>query len=269
MIKQQVISILGCGWFGHPLAKELVAAGYTIKGSTTSPEKLAILESDGIEAHLLDLSDSSLPAGSFFDSEILIVGVPPRMRTEKEDNYTEKISRLAELLKGSNVKQLIFISSTSVFSDTNGVVDENTPPAPESASSAAILSAERLLLSCSWFKTTIVRFAGLIGPNREPGRFFAGKTGIPNGKAAANLIHLDDCLGIVKTILDKEAFGNVFHAVAPQHPSKASFYTHAAIKAGLAVPEFRDELISWKIVESVNVPLLLNYTFKRKIADKS
>lgn len=49
------ISILGCGWLGFPLAKALLLKGFSVKGSTTSSEKLATLEKAGITPFLITL----------------------------------------------------------------------------------------------------------------------------------------------------------------------------------------------------------------------
>lgn len=266
MTKRYTVSILGCGWFGLPLAKQLVQSGYEVKGSTTTKEKLANIRSAGIGAYLFTL-DQDEGAGDFFDSEILILGVPPKLRSGSGEDYEGKVRRLTERLQDTRVKQVIFISSTSVFPDSNRVFNENDAPVPETASGKAILGAERCLQDCTFFNTTVIRFSGLIGPDRDPGRFFAGKTNIPNGQAPVNLIYLDDCMGITMTILDKEVFGQVFHAVMPQHPQKSSFYSKASLASGYTVPEFVDELGKWKIIESINVPNLLNYDFKRIISE--
>ena len=42
------VSILGCGWLGKPLAISLLDDGYSLKGSTTKEEKLALLEDNNI-----------------------------------------------------------------------------------------------------------------------------------------------------------------------------------------------------------------------------
>lgn len=52
------ISILGCGWLGLPLAKQLIKKGFSVKGSTTSEEKISILKTEGIISFLISLSDS-------------------------------------------------------------------------------------------------------------------------------------------------------------------------------------------------------------------
>lgn len=265
MNKHRTVSILGCGWFGYPLAKELISAGYAVKGSTTSPGKMTKLQSEGIDAYLIDLDAEEIGFGNFLDSDILIIGIPPGMRSGKGDRYAEKIGRVAMQSRATAIKQVIFISSTSVFSDMNHVIEESEVPAPETASGLAILSAEKLLLDCSWFETTIVRFAGLIGPERDPGRFFAGKTDIANGRAPVNLIHQDDCIGIVMSIIQQEAFRNIFHGVLPEHPTRNEFYTAAASRSGHILPHFKDELLGWKIINSKKVPELLKYTFKKKL----
>ena len=43
------ISILGCGWLGLPLAKALLENSFLVNGSTTSIEKLSVLENSGIQ----------------------------------------------------------------------------------------------------------------------------------------------------------------------------------------------------------------------------
>lgn len=50
------ISILGCGWLGLPLAKSLLEKGFSVKGSTTSIKKIALLEKFGIHPHIVTLS---------------------------------------------------------------------------------------------------------------------------------------------------------------------------------------------------------------------
>ncbi|EOR95779.1 NAD-dependent epimerase/dehydratase [Arcticibacter svalbardensis MN12-7] len=262
MAKKIGISILGCGWFGLPLAKQLITLGYRVNGSTTTPDKLTALTDEGIEAYLIDLANEDVKdVSAFFDSEVLVIAFPPRMRSGKEGNYLPKIEHALRMIKNSAVKQVIFISSSSVFGDTNTKVDESSIPQPETDSGKAILSAERLLQSTPGLTTTVLRFSGLIGPGRDPGRFFGGKTAVPNGQAPVNLIHLDDCIGITCQIIEKEAYGLVYHGVTPDHPSRQDFYTPVSVKAGYAAPTFIDELKEWKIVESKHVPLYLNYTF--------
>ena len=108
-----------------------------------------------------------------------------------------------------------FISSTSVYGDVCGMVDEDTLPSPETLSGEILVLAEKLFTSSNSFQTTVIRFGGLVGPGRDPGRFFAGKENISNGLAPVNLIHLDDCIGIGKEIIRKNFFP---YTSMPVHP---------------------------------------------------
>lgn len=257
------ISILGCGWYGLELAKQLTENGYTVKGSTTTSEKFSLLTPSGIIPYLVNFREEEEEFdAAFFNSPLLIVCIPPKRSSAEQHTFLSKIERISKAAASGSVTDLIFISSTSVYGDRNSKVDENTIAEPDTDSGKAILSAESLLTQNQNFNTTIIRFGGLIGPGRNPGRFFAGKTAIPNGQAPVNLIHLSDCIGITIELIEKEAYGYTYNACSPEHPARASFYTHAAAVSGLDQPQFKDELLSWKLVESINLKKQLNYDFK-------
>ncbi|MDF3077087.1 MAG: NAD(P)-dependent oxidoreductase [Sphingobacteriaceae bacterium] len=263
MVNFSSVSVLGCGWLGHPLAKHLVRAGYAVKGSTTSPEKLELLKASGIEPYLVQFPiDEAAPSvESFFQSELVIVNIPPKGNPK---GFIEAVKAIAELASGK-AKHVVLISSTSVYTDTNSIITEKDEPSPTTASGAAMVTTEQILHSQKSFTTTIIRFAGLIGPGRHPGKFLAGKKNVPNGLSPVNLIHLDDCIGIVIELLSREAFGHTFNGCSPSHPTRKEFYTKAAQSLNLEPPDFVNEKLSYKIVESKNVPAILNYQFK--IAD--
>lgn len=257
------ISILGCGWFGLPLAKQLLKQGYLVKGSATSAEKVQQLKEEGVDSHLLHLTTTEpVQDTDFFDSDLLIISIPPRSKSPDASGYPFKLANIADAVIKSPIKQVILISSTGVFEDGNFVVDENTIPKPTSEAGKIIYAGEQLLKSRFSFQPTIVRFAGLIGPNRNLAKHFAGKTEILNGLAPINLIHLDDCIGLILSIIEQSAFGHIYHGVTPHHPTRASFYTSACLKSGFAEPHFLEDKLSWKQVDSKNVPEILTYEFK-------
>jgi len=260
LTKNKTISVLGCGWFGLALAKQLVNLNFDVKGSTTSLNKLEVLKNAGISPFLLDFKKAhSIESTSFFDADILFVCIPPKRNSTEFLDYTDKIKTIISLARNRS-RQLIFISSTSVYGDVNKTVDENTQPVPDSTSGELMLKTEKIILQEP--NHTIIRFSGLFGPERDPGRFFAGKVNIPNGLAPVNLIYQDDAVGIALAILEKETFGKIYNACSPDHPNRNVFYTSAAQKSGLTEPHFLAEKKAWKIVDSVHVPQFLNYEFK-------
>lgn len=258
----KTISILGCGWYGLPMAKSLIKNGYTVKGSTTTSDKINVLSDAGIQPYLIDTERQSFDE-QFFECDLLIISIPPKVNSEQLP-YPVKVKNIATAAQKSGVKQIILISSTGIYEDGNFVVDETVEPNSNTPSGMALKDAESVLLNNNSFTSTIIRFAGLIGPNRNLAKHFAGKTAIPNGNAPINLIHLDDCLGLTQSIIHQKAFGKIYHGVTPDHPSRKEFYSKACINSGFEPAFFKDELLNWKQVESKNVPGVLAYDFKVK-----
>lgn len=275
------ISILGCGWLGFPLAKSLVEKGFSVNGSTTSENKLSILSSGGILPYLISVTENEI-VGDFNafleNSEILIIDIPPKLRGGFSDTSTalsmtfvSKIKNLIPLIEKSAVKKVIFVSSTSVYADSTSTalgVTENTQPQPETESGKQLLEAETLLLSNSTFQTSVVRFGGLIGEDRHPIYFLAGRKNIENPDAPINFIHQKDCIGIIEEILNQVQNDNIkgneiFNAVTPFHPTRKDYYTQKAIELKLSLPEFDTSKPSvGKLILSEKVENLLGYQFK-------
>ncbi len=265
MNNNKTASILGCGWLGLPLAQALIKRGYAVKGSTTHEKKLSTLQAQQIKPYLIQFSPqiNANHSPDFFNNEILIVNVPPGRRRENVEAYhTEQINSLLEVLKKATVQKLVFISSTSVYPDVNRVVTETEAGMPESDSGKALLKAEEMLLAAKNIKTTVIRFCGLFGYDRNPGRFFAGKTLDESGKAPVNFIHQDDCIQIISTILEKDKWNTVYNACADCHPDKKIFYTKAAEKSGLPIPEYLgNKPENYKEISSEKLKKELNYQF--------
>ena len=238
--KKKTIAVLGCGWLGLPLAEKLLALGHTIKGSTTSKDKLETLDVKGIQAYLVQCEeDNCLGLEKFVENvDVLILTLPPRLRQNSERRFDLVIKNLAENILHSNIKHLIFISSTSVYGKLTGTIDENSMPRPFSESGKQLLKCEELLLSATQYHTTVLRFGGLIGPNRHPVYSLAKRDAIVNPKGQINLIHLEDCINCLLAVIEKQKENSVFNAVTPFHPDRKSYYNAMAEKAGISLPPF-------------------------------
>jgi nucleoside-diphosphate-sugar epimerase len=259
------VSILGCGWFGLALAKALLQEGVTVKGSTTSESKLSMLTDAGVAPYLIQIDQRAGQSDAeFFDCDLLVVSIPPKIKKGEGDAFLQKISHVIETVNQHPIAQVIYISTTGVYGDLDIAVDEVTDPQPDTENGQLLLKAERLFQAQINFKSTIVRFGGLVGPGRHPGRFFAGKKDIANGQAPVNLIHQTDAVGLVMAIIKGKQFGEIFNGCSPGHPSRADFYVSSAKQGGFEIPEFKDELNNWKIVNTIKVPEILNYDFEVK-----
>jgi nucleoside-diphosphate-sugar epimerase len=259
------ISILGCGWLGLPLADHLIKEGFKVKGSVTKQEKLTLLERKGIipfHLHLTDVSITGSGSRDFFDSDLLIINIPPGRKADVVQYHKAQIQQLTKAISGSTIKQVIFISSSAVYPDLNReMVETESSPALKN-SGKALLEAESILRSEKQFVTTVIRFCGLIGPGRHPGKFLAGKKEVTNGGAPVNLIHRDDCIALISGIIRQQAWGELFNACADLHPSRKEFYTKAITQLELEVPAFSDEKGAYKIINSHKIKKRLAYAFK-------
>jgi nucleoside-diphosphate-sugar epimerase len=266
------ISVLGCGWLGLPLAKALIQQEFIVKGSTTTAEKLPTLELAGIKPYLIELESDQLShnMGEFLkDSETLIIAIPPKLRGKNKDysdananSFVKKISLLLAEIENSSVKNLLFVSSTAIYGDINTVVYETTIPQPVTESGKQLLEIEKILQSQTAFQSTILRFGGLIGPDRNPARFMAGKEDISNPDAAVNLIDQQDCINIILRIIETKTWGENFNAAAPYHPTREQYYIAKAIEQNLVPPIFDHNSPSeGKTINSDKLIKILEYTF--------
>ena len=261
------ISILGCGWLGLPLAKALLSKGFSVKGSTTSDEKLAVLKNVGIEPFLIALSENITSGnlnGFLENSKILIIDVPPKLRGSGTENFVSKIKNVIPFIEKSSVKNVLFISSTSVYNDDDAFVTEETIAKPDTEGGKQLLETEQLLQSNIHFKTTVLRFGGLIGEDRHPIKFLAGRENLDNPDAPINLIHQEDCIGIILKIIANDSWNETFNAVAPSHPTRELYYTQKALELDLALPKFNHKNPSiGKTILSSKIETVLNYTFTK------
>ena len=260
----RTISILGVGWLGLPLAKKIISSGYHVKGSVTSIAKMEMLQQAAVwpyhlvlTAHELQLNDQR-----FFETDVLIVSVPPRRVPDVEEVFPAQIRQLIRKLEQTDVKRVIFISSTSVYPESEGIARETDVLLPDKPSGRALLEAENELRLNRHFKTTIVRFGGLIGADRNPARFLSRKTEITGGCKPVNLIHQDDCISILMEIIRQNIWMETFNACCPEHPSRKEFYQKASDVSGIPPPRFSNEPEPYKIVDSSKLIKYLDFRFK-------
>jgi len=257
------VSILGCGWLGMPLGKQLHASGFTVKGSVTSTEKFTLLEDAGIVPYRIVLSESGaiIDNPEFFDAEVLIISIPPRRLEGIERIFPAQIGQIIPFIMKFGIQKVIFVSSTSVYPDHFQSANEEVMPLPDKESGKACLLAENILKCQTNLKTTVLRFGGLIGADRNPARFLMRSTQ-PVANIPVNLIHQDDCIAIILAILQQELWGETLNACSPEHPLKKDFYGKAARISGLPEPLVSDEVESYKIVDSSKLIRLLEYKFR-------
>jgi len=257
------ISIIGCGWLGLPLGKHLATSGYQVKGSTTRRDKLTRLGRASIKPYQLTFDPDLVgDPEDFFTSDILIINIPPRNQNDDPDFHIKQLQNIQQLAN-NRISRVLFVSSTGVYPNTNGVVTEMDADVRQlSRGGVSLLEVENFFRDNIHFQTTVIRFGGLYGPGRHPGRFLAGKKNLSGAENPVNMIHLEDCIGVIETIIKLDIWGETFNACSTTLSSRRAFYHQAAKDLGIIPPEFNDEPAPFKKVSSERLVRTTGYQFK-------
>ena len=175
---------------------------HVVKGSTTQKYKLKSL---GIAPVIVRCSEDNRWTWPFFTTEVLILTYSG-LRQNPKRRFDLVIEQIVKRLVDSAVQEVIFISSTRFME----MPVETYGKYPTCRKVKQLLLCEDMLLTCPSFKTTVLRFGRLIGPQRHP--IYSCKTCFyrrPNG--IINFIHLEDCLQCL-SILEKQHQSGVFNA---------------------------------------------------------
>ena len=197
----------------------------------------------GIESYPLRLDPQLVCEADDLDAlmnvDALVITLPARRSGEGEDFYRQAVQEIVDSALAHHIPRIIFTSSTSVYGKEEGTVKETTPREPVTTSGTVLKELEDWLHQLPGTSVDILRLAGLVGPGRHPGRFFAGKSA-PDGQHGVNLVHLEDVISAIALLLQAPKGGHIYNICAPEHPARRIFYPQMARELGLAVPLFSD-----------------------------
>ncbi len=262
--KYKKVSILGCGWLGTALARHLAAQGCEVKGSTTHQERFKPILEAGATPFLIKLLPA--PEGdsldSFLDADVLVISLSPFPKEEAiESFHGTQVKHIKDAVERLPINKVIYISSTSVYPDSNSIVGENHNTSKEPKARGILLAEDTLRINTK-LDCTVLRCGGLMGYDRVPGRYFAGKKDLPNGEAPVNYVHRDDVVKVIETVLQKEVWNAVFNVVAPKHPSRRAVFLKNAEDFGFPAPTFDKKApFTYRIVSSEKLQNKLAYEF--------
>lgn len=255
------ISILGVGWLGEALFKNLLTTEkYQVFGSSRKIEKRQrlqqIADEYGQENAVFSISvpDELMADSRFWSCDVLIVTLPPRRsREEVIAKYSAELEQVITLAQKHQVKHIIYTSSTGVYGNQSGIVNEKSEIIPVTDSAKAVANVEAML-SKAGPRVTILRLAGLYGPNRHPGRWFAGRAVIPNADAPVNLVHQLDVLQAIELVINSQSRQfEVYNVCAASHPSKGQFYSRAIQDYGGEQPTKQTGGADGKVVDAKKI----------------
>lgn len=194
---------LGNAWQGHELILtttqeskleqiHTIAKGYVVKGDEEAKLKQILVGADRI-----------------------VVCIAP-----KDGNYEQTYLKTAQTITKVMPKtaHLLYTSSTSVYGEWNGdwVTEESTLKG-----NPILIETEKVYLTLP--KVTILRLAGIFGPDRElekHAKYFAGKT---QSDSYCNWVHQEDIISAINWCFEKELLG-IYNLCSDQHPKRSELY---------------------------------------------
>ena len=200
------VAIIGCGYVGTAVACHwLQEKGLVVTVTTTTPERVPVLEAMGLRVVVVKGNDSEGLQYVVHNQDTVLLSVGAANGKVYEEAYLQTAQTLVSLLKQpTTVRQLIYTSSYALYGDRGGAwVDETSSIAPATPNAEILAETEQVLLSASSpkMRVCILRLGGIYGKSRELVKIFsriAGATRPGNGGEATNWIHLDDIIAAIE-----------------------------------------------------------------------
>ncbi len=245
--------VLGAGWLGHALCIDAQKKGWQVQGTHRSSEHsedfLKLLELKGDQlVHQVDLENA-----------FWVCAIPPRSR-DGDSDYLLTLEKSLKLANSLNYKGFLLCSSTGVYNSDEQIYNEQSDIRCRTERQQRLYDAEQLALSAG---AKVVRLAGLLGPNREPGRFVAGKQLNSSSQQVVNMVHQQDVINAIYTIIQHwQSAAAIYNVVNPSHPTKADYYQQKSQQQGTAMPSFASDEKAERIVDGSAIESLgFSYQF--------
>ncbi|HEU5079368.1 MAG TPA: NAD-dependent epimerase/dehydratase family protein [Opitutaceae bacterium] len=268
--------IFGAGYVGTALAASALEAGAHVVALTRNHETAHALAAIGASTIQAEVDSHEWHDRiEKMDMVVNCVSSAGGGIAGYEKSYVNGASSiLAWLEKTGGTESLVYTSSTSVYPQVSGVVDETSSTAEATGSAKLLLEAEALLLgsvACGKaVRATILRLAGIYGPGRhhlldhlraEPARAFAGK-----GNHLLNLIFRDDIVSAIEAaLLRHQGLAAETYNVTDGHPVlKEDLARWLAAQIGRPFPGFSGESSGGRRADSLN-RAISNEKLKREL----
>ena len=214
--------IAGCGYLGRAVADLLRADGWEVEGWTMSPESAGELSVAGFSAHHVDISNGQdvTARKSHFDVVIHSASTRGGNADAYRSVYLDGARNLLQTLPNA---RFIFVSSTSVYAQTDGAwITEESPAEPKHETGRILRESEDLVLANA---AIVLRLAGLYGPGRSAllRKFLAGEATIdPSNDRFINQIHRDDAATAILFLIRQEQPSSKIYNVVDNEPALLS-----------------------------------------------
>lgn len=222
------ILIVGAGDVGGRLAVTLAAQGHDVwalrRSLLEQRESLA-----GVHCLVADVTQAQTLTKLPAQLDIVITALSPGESgvAAYRRVYVEGTRNLMQALAGQKLVHQFWVSSTSVYGQSQGEwVDADTPAQPGTDTARELLDAEAVAQAAGW-PCSIVRFGGLYGPGRHwlLRWVSSGRPVQSQPPSWSNRIHVEDAAGFLAHLVSLALAGQPLRATyigvddapTPQH----------------------------------------------------
>lgn len=221
------ILLVGCGYVGTPLAAILRDRGRGFLAWVRTEESRARLRDSGIPAIAGDIGSEEAWRGLAKPPDFLIFG-PSSSRGGPKEYRNVFVTALGHAFRRFPGARLLFLSSTSVYGQSEGeLVDEASSADPESETGRILRDAERIALDAGG---VVLRIAGIYGPGRTHllDRYRRGEATISPLDRWINQVHRDDVVSAILHFLALRLRGTIVNVVDDEPVRESGFFSWLA-----------------------------------------
>jgi hypothetical protein len=208
-----------CDYLGHELVRQ---GGWKISGTTRDPEKRAILNDRGIQAHIFDLNMPLADPSILKGTTHLLISTPP-----DDEGDPVFLEHAQDILNIPTLQWVGYLSTIGVYGDRQGEwIDESAEIRPSSKRGSRRAKAEEQwysLFESHKLPVHFFRLAGIYGPGRSAlDSIRAGIARRINKPGHAfNRIHVEDVVQVLIASMEKPNPGSAYNLsddqAAPSH----------------------------------------------------
>jgi nucleoside-diphosphate-sugar epimerase len=182
------------GFIGRHLVKDLLEKGHSLALLTRKPELARQLfpKARAVKGDIQSIPEEACRGVS----KVIHLAGAISYSLPREQLFRVNVEGTRNLLAAArNCEKLIFSSSVSVYGETNELVDEATPPTPQSPYGESKLAAERAIEAAE-LPSLIYRLSVVFGEGSPIWagimKFFGKGFPIPKARTSTNLVHVSD-----------------------------------------------------------------------------
>jgi nucleoside-diphosphate-sugar epimerase len=239
------VLIVGCGYVGLELGRQLSVLGHEVFGLRRSSAGAEALRAAGLTPLTGDLTqpETLLNLPGRFDWVVNTVSSSRGGTDEYRTVYRDGMRNLLDWLREHPPEAFAYTSSTSVYGQTSGDwVDESAPTEPGTETGRLLVATEQLVLEAARLGSVpgrVLRVAGIYGPGRGHlfQQFLKDEARLQgDGSRWINMIHRDDVAGALIAALTRGRAGELYNAVDDEPVSQLGFLTWLADRLNRPLP---------------------------------